>query len=175
MQKKQAALSFILVTIVLDMLGIGIIIPVLPKLVTTLYGSDLSHGSYIFGWFAASYALMQFIFSPILGNLSDAYGRRPIILTSLFGAGLDYLVMAFAPTLGWLFVGRILSGITGANITAANAYVADVSAPEDRAKNYGMIGACFGIGFIIGPILGGVLGYYGLKWPFIAAAIEVGS
>ena len=171
MQKKQAALSFILITILLDMLGIGIIVPVLPKLVTSLYGSDLSHGSYIFGWFVASYALMQFIFSPILGNLSDAYGRRPIILGSLFGAGIDYLVMAFAPTLSWLFVGRIISGITGANITAANAYVADVSAPEDRAKNFGMIGACFGVGFIIGPIVGGVLGYYGLKWPFIAAAV----
>lgn len=152
------------------MIGIGLVIPVLPKLVTTMYGGDISDGSYIFGWFVASYALMQFIFSPILGNLSDKFGRRPIILTSLLGAGLDYLLMAFAPNLVWLFVGRVLSGITGANISAANAYIADVSAPEDRAKNFGMIGACFGVGFIIGPALGGLLGTYGLRLPFIVAA-----
>lgn len=152
------------------MIGIGLVIPVLPKLVTTMYGGDISDGSFIFGWFVASYALMQFIFSPILGNLSDRFGRRPIILTSLLGAGLDYLLMAFAPNLIWLFVGRVLSGITGANISAANAYIADVSAPEDRARNFGMIGACFGVGFIIGPALGGLLGAYGLRIPFIVAA-----
>lgn len=170
MQNRKAATSFILITVLLDMIGIGLVIPVLPKLVTTMYGGDISDGSYIFGWFVASYALMQFIFSPILGNLSDKFGRRPIILTSLLGAGLDYLLMAFAPNLVWLFVGRVLSGITGANISAANAYIADVSAPEDRAKNFGMIGACFGVGFIIGPALGGLLGTYGLRLPFIVAA-----
>jgi DHA1 family tetracycline resistance protein-like MFS transporter len=106
----------------------------------------------------------------VLGNLSDAYGRRPIILSSLLGAGLDYLMMAFAPTWKWLFIGRIISGITGANISAANAYIADVSAPEDRAKNFGMIGACFGVGFILGPAMGGLLGSYGLRVPFMAAA-----
>lgn len=171
MQKRQAAMPFILITILIDMLGIGLVIPVLPRLVTTMYGGDISTGSTIFGWFVASYALMQFIFSPVLGNLSDAYGRRPVILLSLLGAGLDYLLMAFAPSLGWLFVGRIISGITGANIAAANAYVADVSPPEERARNFGMIGACFGVGFIIGPAMGGVLGGFGLRVPFIAAAI----
>ncbi|MEO6724322.1 MAG: TCR/Tet family MFS transporter [Blastocatellia bacterium] len=170
MQNRQAAMPFILITVLLDMLGIGMIIPVLPKLVTTLYGGDISTGASIFGWFVASYALMQFVFSPVLGNLSDAYGRRPIILSSLLGAGLDYLMMAFAPTWKWLFIGRVISGITGANISAANAYIADVSAPEDRAKNFGMIGACFGVGFILGPALGGLLGGYGLRVPFIAAA-----
>jgi len=163
-------MPFIIITVLLDMLGIGLIIPVLPKLVTALYGSDISSGAVIFGWFAASYALMQFVFSPVLGNLSDAYGRRPIILSSLVGAGLDYILMAFAPTWKWLFVGRVISGITGANITAANAYIADVSAPEERAKNFGMIGACFGAGFILGPALGGLLGAYGLRVPFMAAA-----
>src|SRR5437868_410299 len=130
MRSRQAAMPFILVTVLLDMLGIGLIIPVLPKLVTTLYGGDLSGGSTVFGWFVASYALMQFMFSPILGSLSDAYGRRPVILSSLLGAGLDYTLMALAPNLKWLFVGRVISGITGANITAANAYIADVSPPE---------------------------------------------
>jgi DHA1 family tetracycline resistance protein-like MFS transporter len=170
MQNRKAAMQFILVTVLLDMLGIGLIIPVLPKLVTTLYGSDISNGAFVFGWFAASYALMQFVFSPVLGNLSDAYGRRPIILSSLVGAGLDYTLMAFAPTWKWLFVGRVISGITGANITAANAYIADVSAPEERAKNFGLVGACFGVGFILGPALGGLLGAYGLRVPFMAAA-----
>lgn len=170
MQDRKAAMPFILITVMLDMIGIGLIIPVLPKLVTTMYGGNISDGSFIFGWFVAAYALMQFIFSPILGNLSDRFGRRPIILTSLLGAGLDYLLMAFSPNLKWLFVGRVVAGISGANISAANAYIADVSAPEDRAKNFGMIGACFGVGFIIGPALGGLLGAYGLRIPFIVAA-----
>lgn len=171
MPHRPAAMPFILATVLLDMLGIGMIIPVLPKLVTTMYGAGLSEGSTIFGWFVASYALMQFLFAPVLGNLSDAYGRRPIILLSLLGAGLDYLLMAFAPNLAWLFVGRVIAGVTGANITAANAYIADVSQPEDRARNFGMIGACFGVGFILGPALGGLLGGYGLRVPFMAAAI----
>ena len=170
MQDRKAAMPFILITVMLDMIGIGLIIPVLPKLVTTMYGGSISDGSYMFGWFVAAYALMQFIFSPILGNLSDRYGCRPIILTSLLGAGLDYLLMALSPNLNWLFVGRVIAGISGANISAANAYIADVSAPEDRARNFGMIGACFGVGFIIGPALGGLLGAYGLRVPFIVAA-----
>ncbi len=170
MQNRQAAVRFILVTVLLDMLGIGLIIPVLPKLVTTLYGGDLSAGSHVFGWFVASYALMQFLFAPALGNLSDAYGRRPVLLLSLLGAGLDYLMMAFAPTWQWLFVGRVISGVTGANIAVANAYIADVSLPEERAKSFGLLGACFGVGFIFGPALGGVLGQYGLRVPFLAAA-----
>lgn len=170
MPGRQAALPFILVTVLLDMLGIGLILPVLPKLVTSMYGASISAGSGVFGLFAASYALMQFLFAPVLGNLSDTYGRRPIILLSLAGAGLDYLLMSLAPSLSWLFVGRIISGITGANITAANAYIADVSPPEQRARNFGLIGACFGVGFILGPALGGVLGTYGLRTPFMAAA-----
>ncbi|MFN0086597.1 MAG: TCR/Tet family MFS transporter [Blastocatellia bacterium] len=169
-EKRAAAVPFILITILIDMLGIGLIIPVLPKLVTSMYGGTLSDGSFIFGWFVASYALMQFVFSPVLGNLSDALGRRPVILLSLLGAGLDYLFMAFAPSLGWLFVGRIIAGITGANIAAANAYIADVTPLEDRARNFGLIGACFGVGFIVGPAVGGLLGRYGLRMPFIAAA-----
>ncbi len=171
MQNRKAAVPFILITILLDMLGIGIVIPVLPKLVASMYGGSVSDAAWIFGWFVASYALMQFIFAPILGNLSDAFGRRPVILISLLGSGLDYLLMAFAPTLPWLFLGRVLSGISGANIAAANAYIADVSPPEDRAKNFGYIGMCFGLGFIIGPALGGLLGKYGLRVPFFAAAI----
>ncbi|MFN0109480.1 MAG: TCR/Tet family MFS transporter [Blastocatellia bacterium] len=170
MQNRKAGMQFILITILLDMVGIGLIIPVLPRLVTTMYGGTLSDGSFIFGWFVASYALMQFVCAPILGKLSDQFGRRPIVLISLFGAGLDYLFMAFAPNLKWLFVGRVISGITGANISAANAYIADVSTAEDRAKNFGMLGACFGVGFIIGPALGGVLGEYGYRLPFIVAA-----
>lgn len=170
MQNRKAGMQFILITVLLDMIGIGLVIPVLPNLVTTMYGGTISEGSYIFGWFVASYALMQFICAPILGKLSDQFGRRPIILISLFGAGLDYLLMAFAPNLKWLFIGRVIAGITGANISAANAYIADVSAPEDRAKNFGLIGACFGVGFIIGPALGGLLGSYGLRLPFFVAA-----
>lgn len=170
MQSRQAAVPFILVTVLIDMLNIGLIIPVWPKLVTTMYGGDLSEGSTVFGWFIATYALMQFLFAPILGNLSDAYGRRPIILISLLGAGLDNLLMAFAPSLGWLFVGRLVAGITGANIAAANAYIADVTPPEERAKNFGLLGACFGVGFVVGPALGGVLGSFGFRVPFMAAA-----
>jgi len=150
-QKRSAALPFILVTLLLDVLGIGLIIPVLPKLVTTMGGGNISENSGLFGWFVAIYASMQFLFSPVLGSLSDTYGRRPVILLSLVGAGLDYLLLAFAPSLEWLFVGRVISGITGANMTAINAYVADVSPPVKRAQNYGLMGAMFGIGFILGP------------------------
>ncbi len=170
MQKRNAAISFILITVLIDMVGIGLIIPVLPKLVTQLYGGNLSEGSHVFGWFIAVYALMQFVCSPIIGKLSDAYGRRPVLLISLLGAGLDYVFMAFAPTWEWLFVGRVIAGITGANITTANAYIADISTPENRAKNFGLIGACFGIGFILGPVLGGLLGQYNQRLPFLVTA-----
>lgn len=168
---RTPAVPFILVTVLLDMLGIGIIVPVLPSLVTSMYGEGISAGSAVFGWFAASYALMQFVFSPVLGSLSDTYGRRPIILLSLFGAGLDYVLMAVAPTLSWLFLGRLISGITGASVTAANAYIADVSAPEQRGRNFGLVGACFGVGFVLGPALGGLLARSGLRAPFVAAAV----
>lgn len=170
MKKRPAAIPFILVTILIDVLGLGLLIPVLPELVTELAGGGVSTGSAYFGWFIAVYAAMQFLFAPVLGALSDRYGRRPVILVSLLGSGIDFLLMALSPTLALLFVGRVISGITGANITAANAYIADVSAPEDRAKNFGLVGAVFGVGFILGPALGGVLGNYGLRLPFFAAA-----
>lgn len=167
---RQPALAFIFVTLVLDVLGVGLIIPILPKLIEELSGGNVSAAAHTFGWLAALYSLMQFGFAPVLGSLSDRFGRRPVILGSLFGAGLDYLLLAFAPTLPWFFLGRIIAGITGANITAANAYIADVSPPEKRAANYGLVGAAFGLGFIIGPALGGWLGHYGLRWPFYGAA-----
>jgi len=172
MRSNSAALPFIMVTLLLDVLGFGLIIPVLPGLVTGFGRTgDLSESSHVYGLFIAAYGLMQFVFSPMLGALSDMYGRRPIILLSTLGAGLDYLLMAFAPSLEWLFVGRIISGLTGANITAVNAYVADVTAPEKRAGAFGMIGACFGIGFILGPAAGGLLADFGPRAPFIAAAV----
>ncbi|AZI43325.1 MFS transporter [Deinococcus psychrotolerans] len=169
MRRPQAALIFILITALVDIMGIGLIIPVLPLLVKELSGSAAAGARYI-GIFTAVYAVMQFIFAPILGVLSDRYGRRPVLLLSLLGMGLDYLLLAFAPTLWWLFVGRVLAGITGASLTVANAYIADVSAPEDRAKNFGKLGATFGVGFILGPALGGLLGDYGLRVPFMFAA-----
>lgn len=167
---KKPALGFIFVTILLDVIGFGIIIPILPKYISHLTGGDLSNASLYSGWLMFSFAIMQFICSPILGNLSDRFGRRPILLASLFGFGVDYLIIAFAPTIGWLFVGRILAGVMGASFTTAAAYIADISTPEKRAQNFGLIGAAFGLGFIIGPALGGVLGHYGFRIPFYVAA-----
>ncbi|TGE16414.1 TCR/Tet family MFS transporter [Hymenobacter elongatus] len=168
--KRQAALGFIFITLLLDVIGFGIIIPVLPKLITQLIGGTLSEAAKYAGWMMFAFASMQFLFSPVLGNLSDQYGRRPVLLTALFGFGLDYLFLAFAPTIGWLFVGRIIAGITGASFTTAAAYIADISTPEKRAQNFGMIGAAFGLGFIIGPVIGGTLGQFGPRVPFLAAA-----
>lgn len=170
MRKRQAAIPFVLITVLIDVLGIGLIIPILPELITRLSGGNASDSSAIYGWFVAVYSAMQFIFAPVLGALSDRFGRRPVLLVSLLGAGLDYLLMAMAPTLWLLFLGRVIAGITGASITVANAYIADVTPKEDRAKNFGLIGATFGIGFIIGPALGGVLGNIDLRLPFYAAA-----
>ncbi|MCU0423650.1 MAG: TCR/Tet family MFS transporter [Bacteroidia bacterium] len=168
---NKAATGFIFITLLLDVIGLGIIIPVIPKLITELTGGTLSDASRYGGWLMFAYAFMQFLCSPILGALSDRYGRRPVILLSLTGFAIDYLVVAVAPTLVWLFVARIVAGITGASITAATAYIADVSVPEKRAQNFGLIGAAFGIGFIIGPVIGGLLADYGSRAPFIAAAI----
>lgn len=154
----------------IDITGWGIIIPVIPKLIQELIHGDVSEAAKIGGWIAFSYAITQFVFSPIIGNLSDKFGRRPIILLSLFAFGLDYILLALAPTITWLFIGRIIAGISGASITTASAYIADVSTPENRAKNFGMIGAAFGLGFIIGPVIGGLLGQYGSRVPFYAAA-----
>lgn len=168
---KKAAVGFIFITILIDVIGLGLIIPVVPKLIEELlHIASTSMAAQYGGWLTFSYAIMQFIVSPILGNLSDQYGRRPVLLFSLFGFGLDYLFVAFAPSIAWLFVGRIIAGITGASITTASAYMADISTPENRAQNFGMIGAAFGLGFIIGPLLGGLLGEHGSRLPFFVAA-----
>jgi len=168
--RKQASMIFIFITLLIDVIGFGIIIPVLPDLIKELNGGDYSDAARIGGWLLFAFAFMQFIFSPILGNLSDKYGRRPVLLFALFGFGVDYLIMAFSPTLGWLFLGRIIAGITGASFSTASAYIADISPPEKRAQNFGLIGAAFGLGFIIGPALGGFLGSYGTRIPFYGAA-----
>ena len=174
MKKKQkpAALGFIFVTLLIDITGWGIVIPVAPKLIQELIGNaDLSVAAQYGGWLGFLYAFMQFLFAPVLGNLSDQFGRRPVILISLFGFALNFFVQAWAPTIFWLFVGRIFSGITGASITTASAYIADISDESNRSKNFGMVGAAFGVGFILGPVIGGVLGQYGARVPFIAAGI----
>ena len=170
-KKRDAALGFIFITLLIDVTGFGIIIPVMPKLISELIGGSLSDASRYGGWMMFAYSITQFLFAPILGNLSDRYGRRPVLLASLFGFGIDYLFLAVAPTIGWLFVGRIIAGITGASFTTAQAYIADVSTPEKRAQNFGLVGAAFGVGFIIGPVIGGLLGQYGARIPFYAAAV----
>lgn len=169
--QKQAAIGFIFITMLIDITGWGIIIPVIPKLIKELIHGDISEAAKYGGWLTFAYAITQFICAPLIGNLSDKFGRRPIILISLFAFALDYLLLAFSPTIIWLFVGRIIAGLTGASITTASAYIADVSTPENRAKNFGMIGAAFGLGFIIGPVIGGLLGQFGSRVPFYAAAI----
>lgn len=170
MKSRKAAVGFIFITLILDVTGIGIIIPVMPSLIMELTGEGLSVASEYGGLLILAYALFQFIFSPIVGALSDRYGRRPVLLISLFGFGVDYLFLALAPTIWWLFIGRIISGIMGASFTTGAAYIADVSPPEKRAQNFGLIGAAFGLGFIIGPVIGGILGEYGPRIPFYAAA-----
>ncbi len=169
--QKQAAIGFIFITMLIDITGWGIIIPVIPKLIKELIHGDISEAAKYGGWLTFAYAITQFMCAPLIGNLSDKYGRRPILLLSLFAFSLDYLLLAFSPTIIWLFIGRIIAGLTGASITTASAYIADVSTPENRAKNFGMIGAAFGLGFIIGPVIGGVLGHFGSRVPFYAAAV----
>jgi DHA1 family tetracycline resistance protein-like MFS transporter len=168
--KRKAALSFIFITLLIDVIGLAIIIPVFPKLIEKLIHGNISEASRISGLLLVAYSVMQFLFSPFIGNLSDKYGRRPVLLFSLLGFGVDYLFLAFAPSIGWLFVGRVIAGITGASFTTASAYIADVSEPEKRAQNFGMIGVAFGLGFIIGPVIGGVLGKMDTHYPFYAAA-----
>jgi DHA1 family tetracycline resistance protein-like MFS transporter len=168
--KRQAALGFIFITLLIDVTGFGIIIPVLPKLITELTGGTLSDAARYGGWMMFAFASMQFLFSPVFGNLGDQFGRRPVLLAALFGFTVDYLILAFAPSIVWLFVGRILAGITGASFSTATAYIADITPPEKRAQNFGMIGVAFGLGFIIGPAVGGILGQYGSRIPFFAAA-----
>lgn len=169
-RSQKASLAFIFITILVDVIGIGIIIPVLPSLIESLHGQGLSEASRIGGWLILSYSAVQFFCAPLLGELSDQFGRRPIILLALLGLGLDYIFHAWAPTLAWLFVGRILAGITGASFTVAGAYIADISTPEKKAANFGLLGAAFGLGFIIGPVIGGVAAQWGVRVPFLVAA-----
>jgi len=173
MQNKPAAMGFIFITLLIDVTGLGIIIPVMPQLIEQLIHGNLSEASRVSGWLTFAYAITQFCCAPIIGNLSDQYGRRPVLLLSLLGFGIDYILLAFAPTLGWLLIGRIIAGFTGASFTTASAYIADVSTPEKRAQNFGMIGAAFGIGFILGPTLGSVLSHVASGANFKAWAANV--
>lgn len=177
----RLALAFIFITMFVDTIGLGIIIPVLPRLIAELSGhpetgpaavsaAAMSAAARWGGWLATSFSAMLFLFSPLIGNLSDRFGRRPVLVISLLALGVDYLITALAPTIGWLFVGRILSGMAGAAYTTANAYIADVTPPEKRAANFGLVGAAFGIGFVVGPALGGLLGEYSVRLPFFASA-----
>jgi DHA1 family tetracycline resistance protein-like MFS transporter len=169
---KKAALSFIFVTLLIDIMGWGLIIPVLAQLISQLKHIPANEASRYGSYLIAAYATMQFIFSPIIGNLSDKYGRRPVLLFALLGFAFDYVIQATAPAYGWLFLGRAVAGITGASFTTASAYIADISSDAtDRAKNFGMIGAAFGLGFVLGPALGGVLATWGIRAPFWGAAI----
>lgn len=171
MQNRKAAIGFIFITLLIDVTGLGLIIPVMPKLIEDLLQtSDISKASQYGGWLTFAYAFTQFLFAPVLGNLSDKYGRRPVLLFSLLGFGIDYLFLSFAPSIGWLFVGRVIAGVTGASFTTASAYIADISTNENRAQNFGMIGAAFGLGFILGPMIGGLLGELGARVPFFVAA-----
>jgi MFS transporter, DHA1 family, tetracycline resistance protein len=167
---RSPALGFIFVTILIDCIGFGVIIPVMPNLIMEMGGVGNSEASRLGGYLLFAFAAMQFLFSPVMGGLSDQYGRRPVLLASLLGFGLDYIFLAFAPSIGWLFVGRFIAGAMGASFTTAGAYIADISEPEKRAQNFGMIGAAFGLGFIIGPAIGGLLGNYGARIPFLVAA-----
>jgi len=185
--KRNAALGFIFITILIDVIGFGIIIPVLPSLIKDLTGGNISQAARYGSWLTFAYAVMQFLFSPLVGALSDRFGRRPVLLFALFGLGLDYVFQAFSPTITLLFLGRIIAGITGASFTTATAYIADISTPDKRAQNFGLIGVAFGVGFIIGPAIGALsskigaqmdphlLGSYLVNWkvrlPFIVAAI----
>jgi DHA1 family tetracycline resistance protein-like MFS transporter len=168
--KRNAALGFIFITILVDVIGLGIIIPVVPKLIEQLTGEGISEASRYGGWLVFCFAIMQFLFSPVLGGLSDKFGRRPVLLISLLGLGLDYILHAYAPSITWLFIGRLIAGVMGASYTTATAYIADISTPEKRAQNFGLIGAAFGLGFIIGPVIGGLSAQWGATVPFLVAA-----
>jgi MFS transporter, DHA1 family, tetracycline resistance protein len=174
-ERRKAAIAFIFTTVLLDVIALGIVIPVLPKLVESMVG-ETARGAEIFGLFGTAWALMQFVCSPLLGALSDRFGRRPVLLISMAGHGLDYILMAVAPNLLWLFVGRVISGITAASFGTAYAYIADVTGPEKRAQSFGVVGAAFGVGFVLGPALGGVLGAFDARLPFwVAAAFSLAN
>ncbi len=167
---RPAALGFIFATALMDVIALGIIIPVLPNLIKQMAGGQTTEALHYVLIFSTSWAVMQFFASPIVGSLSDRFGRRPVLLISIFGLGIDYLIMGFAPTLGWLYVGRLISGVTSASFSTAGAYIADISPPEKRAQNFGLIGAAFGVGFVLGPSLGGLLGGINPRLPFWVAA-----
>lgn len=167
--RNRPALGFIFITLLLDVLGFGLLIPVAPKLVQSLEGGNVQNAAWVYGFLVATYSLMQFFFAPVLGALSDRFGRRPVLLIALFGSGLDYFAGAFAPNLVFLFITRAINGISGASITVCNAYIADVTPPEKRHIGYGILGAAFGLGFVIGPLMGGILGEYDIRYPFYAA------
>jgi DHA1 family tetracycline resistance protein-like MFS transporter len=169
-QPGKFAVTFVFITVFIDMVGFGLIIPVLPRLIEEVSGSGLAEASIWGGWLFFAYGGMQFLFGPAIGNLSDAHGRRPVLLLSVFGLAVDYLLTAFAPGMLWLFIGRVFAGICGASYTTANAFLADITKPEDRARVFGMMGAAFGLGFVIGPAIGGLLGEFGARVPFFAAA-----
>jgi MFS transporter, DHA1 family, tetracycline resistance protein len=170
MSNQAASVRFILVSLVVDALGFGLVVPIVPSLVLRLSGLDASGAAHWVGLLLASFALMQFVCSPVLGALSDRFGRRPVLLLSLAGMGANYLLLAWAPSLAWLFLGRLIAGATAASGAAATAYIADVTPPQQRAGRFGLVGAMFGVGFVLGPALGGWLGSYGLRVPFLAAA-----
>ncbi len=171
---RKPALGFIFVTLVLLVLGYGIIIPVLPGLVTQFKGGNVAEGSDYYGWLVGVFAGMQFVASPILGSLSDRFGRRKVILIALAGTAVDYVIMGLAPNITWMFVGRMISGVTAGALATCNAYIADVTPPEKRAQGFGLVGAAFGLGFVIGPAVGGLLGQISIRLPFFAAAGCVG-
>jgi MFS transporter, DHA1 family, tetracycline resistance protein len=170
-ERRQAALAFIFIMVVLDVIAIGIIIPVLPKLVESMAGGNTARAAEVYGIFGTAWGLMQFVFSPVLGAMSDRWGRRPVLLFSTLGLGLDYILMAVAPDLVWLFVGRVISGITAASFSTANAYIADITPPEKRAGAFGLVGAAFGVGFVLGPAIGGIMGDIDPRLPFWVAAV----
>lgn len=164
------AVAFVAITVLIDTIGFGLIIPVMPTLLMELTGATVSRAAIYGGWLTTLYAVTQFLFAPILGNLSDRFGRRPVLLAAIAALGVDYLILGFAPTLGWLFLGRAIAGMAGASFTPAYAYVADITPPERRAQNFGIVAGAFGVGFILGPALGGLLGGLGPRAPFFAAA-----
>jgi MFS transporter, DHA1 family, tetracycline resistance protein len=172
--QPRLAITFIFITVLLDMVGFGLIIPVLPSLIGQVGNVDIAHATLIGGWMFFAFSATQFLFGPALGNLSDAFGRRPLLLLAVAGLGIDYLLHALAPNLAWLFIGRTLAGLCGASYVIANAYIADITPPEGRAKAFGMMGAAFGLGFVLGPVIGGVLGQFGPRVPFFVAAAVSG-
>lgn len=170
-QQNKSAITFIFITLLIDVMGWGLIIPVMADLIAQLKGIPVNQASTYGALLLSVFAITQFVFAPVVGNLSDKFGRRPVLLFSLLGFGIDYLILSMAPSYGWLFVGRVIAGITGASFTTATAYIADISTDETtRAKNFGMIGAAFGLGFVLGPALGGLLATWGIRAPFYAAA-----